>query len=465
MTKGKQSATSKVVKKIVKESAGSFEKDFAKLNEQQVSAVTHTDGPLMVVAGPGTGKTQVLALRTANILRTTQMNPWNILCLTFSKSGATAMRNRLREVIGSDAYGVTVNTIHGFCQDIISSHPQVFEDWSSLTQISDVERYRSLNKIFDQLLPGLLLLNPKSPYARTRDILGRISQLKREGVTDKAELERIATEFDDQMASKSKEGTKVHERNLQTAIKFREFVTIFHKYQEMLIETGRYDYEDMILNVTQALCQEDWLLASLQERYQYILIDEFQDTNGSQYALLDLLTTDPTGDQKPNFCVVGDDDQAIYRFQGANLTNILSFRDRFPEAPVVTLTKSYRCTQPILDSAESLISNNTERLVGKIENLDKHLIADTKEMGSPPTMLIAASDMSEPWMIADLCDQRLRDGIDPNEIAAGGYNAEFVAEIRRWVQRTQFKRRPPVIAKISDRTIDRDFRYPRDWGR
>ncbi|MDP7476838.1 MAG: ATP-dependent DNA helicase [Candidatus Peribacteraceae bacterium] len=417
MTKGKQSATSKVVKKIVKESAGSFEKDFAKLNEQQVSAVTHTDGPLMVVAGPGTGKTQVLALRTANILRTTQMNPWNILCLTFSKSGATAMRNRLREVIGSDAYGVTVNTIHGFCQDIISSHPQVFEDWSSLTQISDVERYRSLNKIFDQLLPGLLLLNPKSPYARTRDILGRISQLKREGVTDKAELERIATEFDDQMASKSKEGTKVHERNLQTAIKFREFVTIFHKYQEMLIETGRYDYEDMILNVTQALCQEDWLLASLQERYQYILIDEFQDTNGSQYALLDLLTTDPTGDQKPNFCVVGDDDQAIYRFQGANLTNILSFRDRFPEAPVVTLTKSYRCTQPILDSAESLISNNTERLVGKIENLDKHLIADTKEMGSPPTMLIAASDMSEPWMIADLCDQRLRDGIDPNEIA------------------------------------------------
>ena len=394
-----------------------FDAEYARLNEAQKKAVDTIDGPVMVVAGPGTGKTQVLALRTAKILKSTQMNPWNVLCLTFSKSGATAMRSRLREVIGSDAYGVTVNTIHGFCNDIIMSHPSVFEDWSSLTQISDVERYRSLNKIIDQLLPDMVLVNPKSPYTRSRDILGRISQLKREGVTQRPQLLEIADSYDTVMASKSKEGTKAHQRNVLTAKKFREFIDIFDLYQQMLKSSGRYDYEDMILNVTEAMDQEDWLLASLQERYQYVLVDEFQDTNGAQYAFIDLLTKDPTGDESPNFFVVGDDDQAIYRFQGANLTNILSFRDHYPKAPVIALTQSYRCTQPILDAAESLISKNTERLVGKIENLDKHLVAALQEDGEPPQMHFAASDMAEPWIIADMVDKRLSEGLDPNDIA------------------------------------------------
>tara|TARA_Y100000310_G_scaffold126629_1_gene125544 strand:+ start:54158 stop:57166 length:3009 start_codon:yes stop_codon:yes gene_type:complete len=410
-------AAKKAVQKMVTKGSKTFDSEYARLNTAQKKAVDTIDGPVMVVAGPGTGKTQVLALRTAKILKSTQMNPWNVLCLTFSKSGATAMRNRLRDVIGSDAYGVTVNTIHGFCNDIIMAHPSVFEDWSSLEQISDVERYRSLNKIIDQLLPDMVLVNPKSPYTRSRDILGRISQLKREGVTDRSQLLSIAQEYESAMSSKSKEGTKAHQRNLLTAKKFRELIEIFHRYQQMLSETGRYDYEDMILNVTEALKQEDWLLASLQERYQYVSVDEFQDTNGAQYAFIDLLTTDPTEDCAPNFFVVGDDDQAIYRFQGANLTNILSFRDKYPQAPVVALTESYRCTQPILDAAESLISENTERLVGKIEHLDKHLIAALQEDGEPPQMHFAASDMSEPWIIADMVEKRLSEELDPNEIA------------------------------------------------
>ena len=127
------------------------------------------------------------------------------------------------------------------------------------------------------------------------------------------------------------------------------------KYEELLRETGRYDYEDMILVVLKALEEEDWLLAGLQERYQYILVDEFQDTNGAQYRLLELLTTPRSPEDNPNFFVVGDDDQAIYRFQGANLQNILSFHKRFPSAPVIVLTTSYRCTQAILDAAGSLI--------------------------------------------------------------------------------------------------------------
>ncbi|PIR54468.1 hypothetical protein COU75_00695 [Candidatus Peregrinibacteria bacterium CG10_big_fil_rev_8_21_14_0_10_42_8] len=407
----------KIISVISKTKDESFISSYSILNEQQKKAVDTIDGPVMVVAGPGTGKTQVLALRTANILRSTQMKPGNILCLTFSKSGATAMRNRLRQIIGPDAYGVTVHTIHGFCNDVITSNPSVFEQWSSMEQISDVERFRSLNKIIDQLLPGLAIVNAKSPYIRTKDILGRLSELKREGVSNPDELYAIADEYHEIMASKSKEGTKVHKKNLLAAVKFRELIDIYCKYQEMLKATGRYDYEDMILNVIAALKEEDWLLASLQERYQYILVDEFQDTNGSQYELIELLSTDPTADSHPNIFVVGDDDQAIYRFQGANLKNILSFRERFSDAPVITLTQSYRCTQPILDAAESLISVNTERLVGRIAGMDKHLVAAAQKGGDKPKLLMSASDMSEPWMIADLVEERLEEGIPPEEIA------------------------------------------------
>jgi len=403
-----------------------FAKASGTLNDAQKQAVDTIEGPVMVVAGPGTGKTQVLALRVANILMRTQAKPHNILCLTFSKSGATAMRERLRSIIGADAYGVTIETIHGFCNDVIVRHPAVFEDWSALHQITDVERYRLLNKIIDQFLPQLELVNQKFPYGRTGDILGRISQLKKEGVTDATTLRRIADQFEKQQSEKSKTGTKVHERNLLQARKFRELVELFLRYQEQLRETRRYDYDDMILKVIGALRREDWLLASYQERYQYLLVDEFQDTNGAQYQLLDVLTQDPT-DQAPNFFVVGDDDQAIYRFQGANLQNILSFHKRFPKAPVIALTVSYRCSQTILTAAENLIEQNEERLVGHIAGLDKHLKSATDPAGIPPKLLRSVSDMSEPWLIADLIEERLKAGIQPESIAViVQTNAELV---------------------------------------
>jgi len=387
------------------------------LSDEQKLAVQTLEGPVMVVAGPGTGKTEVTALRVATILEKTHMRPGNILCLTFSKSGATAMRRRLRDIIGSDAYGVTVNTIHGFCNDIILQHPSVFEEWSALSQISDVERYRSLNKIIDQLMPNLALVNKKSPYRRTRDILMRISQLKKEGVTDRARLSAIADAYEEQMAHKGREGTKVHTANVLKARKFYELLEVFFRYQEMLEASGRYDYDDMILHVIAALKDQDWMLASLQERYQYMLVDEFQDTNGAQYAFIELLTTDPTGDAHPNLFVVGDDDQAIYRFQGANLANILSFRDRFPSAPVIPLTVSYRCPQKILDAAERLISHNSERLVHHIPGLQKHLVSAGKPEGQSPLLLLAPSDMSEPWLVADVVQERLTHGVDPSDIA------------------------------------------------
>jgi len=416
-----------VSKPAISEDAA-FDEAYRLLNPDQKRAVDTIEGPVMVVAGPGTGKTQTLALRVANILKTTHAKPGNILCLTFSKSGAVSMRERLRTIIGSDAYGVTVNTIHGFCNDVIVQHPSVFEDWSSLHQISDVERYREINRIIDELLPDLAVVNPKSPYGRTKEIIGRISQLKKEGVKDHDELVTIADRYAEDLSGKSREGTKAHAQNVLKGRKFREFLEIYFRYQKMLETTSRYDYEDMILNVIRALETEDWLLSGLQERYQYLLVDEFQDTNGAQYRLIELLSTDRTGDNRPNLFVVGDDDQAIYRFQGANLKNILSFHDRFPDAPVIPLVTSYRCTQLILDAASSLIRENTERLVGRIKGLRKDLKAASGEKGEQPRLLFAASDMAEPWMIADLVDERLRKGIAPDEIAVLVWtNAELVA--------------------------------------
>lgn len=398
-----------------------FGKEYAKLNPDQKRAVDTVEGPVMVIAGPGTGKTQVSAMRVAQILQKTQMRPSNILCLTFSTSGTVAMRERLRMLIGSDAYGVTVNTIHGFCNDLIASHPEVFEEWSALEKISDVERYREVNKIIDQFLPHIKLINKKNPYMRTGEILSRISQLKREGKTDRSKLLRIAEDYRVIMEGKSKEGTKVHAKNILMAQKFRDLLDLFFAYQEMLARTQRYDYEDMILFCLEALLPgggSDWLLSGLQERYQYILVDEFQDTNGAQYQLIERLSTYENLDHQPNLFVVGDDDQAIYRFQGANLTNLLSFRTRFPAAPVIVLTMSYRSVQPILDAAGDLIAKNMERLVGKIPGLQKDLKTSfPKDIHSRPKLLFSPSDAMEPWFVADLIEERLKSGQKPDEIA------------------------------------------------
>ncbi|MBI4129087.1 ATP-dependent helicase, partial [Candidatus Peregrinibacteria bacterium] len=416
---------------ILRRKMDRFTEEYGKLNQEQRSAVDAIEGPVMVVAGPGTGKTQVTALRVANILRRTHMRPSNILCLTFSVSGATAMRERLRALVGPDAYGVTIATMHGFCNDIIAGNPVVFDSWSALEKVSDVERYRIVNSSIDALLPDLALVNPKNPHRRTRDILDRIAQVKREGKIQD-DLTQATSIFAQEMEEQSSIGTKAYERDLLSARKVREFTEVFRWYQEVLEKTQRYDYEDMILYVLRALEEHEWLLQSLQERYQYILVDEFQDTNGAQCRLINLLTTYQTLDHEPNLFVVGDDDQAIYRFQGANLLNLLQFRERFPRAPVIVLTTSYRCSQPILDAAGSLIAKNTERLVGKIPGLRKELVAGNplslgervRVRGPPPlgegivpTLYHVPSDTAEPWVIADIVEECMGEGIPAGEIA------------------------------------------------
>lgn len=411
-------AVSVSARKETKQPPSIFESEYKKLNEAQRKAVDTIEGPVMVIAGPGTGKTQTLAMRVASILKKTQMRPSNILCLTFSVSGATAMRDRLRLLIGADAYGVTVSTIHGFCQSIISNNPSLFEEWSMKEQISDIQKYQELNAIIDDLVGSSKLLNPKDPYGRDGDILARISQVKREGKTVK-DLEKALKEFEGQMHEKNERARtdSGRKKNLLLVEKFADFIEIFKRYQQMLSDKGFYDYDDMILFALKALEENDWLLAGLQERYQYILVDEAQDTNGAQWKVIERLTTYDALAHEPNLFVVGDDDQAIYRFQGANLQNMLSFHERFPKAPVIPLTVSYRSTQVILDAAQALIEKNEERLVGKISELNKTLSASTKEEGPSPVLLRAPSDVAEEWLIANILQERIQQGIPPKRIA------------------------------------------------
>jgi DNA helicase II / ATP-dependent DNA helicase PcrA len=393
-----------------------FDAEYTRLNDAQKQAVDTVEGPVMVVAGPGTGKTQVLALRVANILKKTQARPGSILCLTFSTAGATAMRERLRRLIGGDAYAVTVSTVHGFCDSIISRNPMVFADRSTQKAISEIERYKTMQKLIDEISDHAALINPKNPYERIPAILGRISDCKREGKTID-DLLRVADEYDGVMAHKSKEGTKQHDKNLLQARRFRDFVGLFRRYSEVLQEKGLYDYDDMILTVISALNEEEWLLAGLQERYQYILVDEAQDLNGAQWKVIERLTTSDISPNDPNFFLVGDDDQAIYRFQGANLTHMLAFNERFPKAPIIVLTENYRSTQKILDAAGRLIKHNEERLIGRIPHLVKDLKAANGEEGLEPVLLRPPSDAAEPWLIADIIHDRLAQDIKPEDIA------------------------------------------------
>jgi len=334
-----------------------YNKALAQLNDAQRKAVQTTEGPVMVLAGPGTGKTQTLALRVAYILETTQMRPSNILCLTFSMAGVIAMRKRLRQIIGPDAYGVTVHTIHGFCNDIIMQYPDIFTDFKAREQISEVQQIRTVRAALQKLPTGSVLGAPSksdNSIDRSSDILRRISDMKREGKSLE-DLEKLIPQYSESI----KYTPTGKERNLESKVylndarkvqQFKEFIEIYRAYQTSLNEKHLYDYNDMILVTHKVLKEQDWILATLQERYQYLLVDEFQDLNGAQTSIINILTTYPTGDT-PNVFVVGDDDQAIYKFQGANLGNMLEFKQRYQaELITITLQKNYRSHQAILNA-------------------------------------------------------------------------------------------------------------------
>lgn len=337
-----------------------FKDSLNKLNASQREAVETIEGPVMVIAGPGTGKTQILTLRIANILMETDTAPSSILALTFTESGAKAMRERLRLYIGATAYQVPIFTFHGFAQKLISDYPDAYERVIGGRPINDLEKINNLETIINS--GEIKLLRPfGNPTYYVTHLLRIIAQLKQEYLTpdhlaDIIKQQEATLLGVEKIHQKGAHKGKVRgeyskfEKNIE---KNKELLYIFRRYEALLVEQRLYDFEDMIVETVKALSTNESMLRDLQENYQYILADEHQDVNGSQNKILELLAS---FHQNPNLFVVGDEKQAIYRFQGASLENFLYFTEHYPNTKVISLVDNYRSGQTILDAAHSLVA-------------------------------------------------------------------------------------------------------------
>jgi len=435
-----------------------FEERYAKLNKQQKKAVDTIDGPLLVVAGPGSGKTEILSLRVAEILRRSQILPSNILCMTFTDAASSNMRDRLSRLIGNEAYRVSIHTFHSFCINIIQKYPEYFYKGTQFSPADSLTQVRILEDIFFNLPQGNMFrdsYHKEKGFSYLSDAKKRIEHLKKSGITPEefkkiiehnkrsvrraekiivpalegrltkdalelvkntvlllfkeSEKENLEDPFpqedslflpmlasyanslqgalmdavsDDGKNSsislwKTKyiktrdDGTKTLKETLDEE-KIDILADVYDLYRKRMTSKAFFDFDDMILDAIESIEKHPRLKFELQEQYQYILVDEFQDTNNAQMKLVNLILNAPVNEGRPNVMVVGDDDQAVYKFQGAELSNILNFKIRFTDVEVVTMTDNYRSTQDVLDIATHIIRKGHNRLE-TLYKIDKSL--------------------------------------------------------------------------------------------
>lgn len=393
-----------------------FDAAYTKLNAQQKKAVDSIDGPVIVLAGPGTGKTQVLATRIANILLKTDTPPYAILALTFTEASAVNMKARIVGLIGQPGHYVHVTTFHSFCSDVIKSYPEYFPIDPESSPLSDLESFEIMKHLIDTLpLDTLKPIN--SPNYYISSLRGMLSTLKREGILP-ADLQAHIAEYEQiDTAQVSPRELKEREKIIQ---KNKELLLVYFAYQSELIKRKRFDYDDMISLVVEAMRSNDELLITLQEKYHYFLVDEYQDTNSAQNAVVHLLANF-WGDQA-NIFVVGDPHQSIFRFQGASVENVLQFTHQYPAATIITLTQGYRCPATLYDAAHALISHNESTTTTAIGNPELFSalnikLESQKNESAPIRLLRPTSQQEEAVAIAKDIEQLLRSGVDPNEIA------------------------------------------------
>lgn len=395
-----------------------FEEAYAQLNNAQKQAVDTIDGPVLVVAGPGTGKTQILTLRIANILLRKDIDPENILALTFTDSGAKAMRERLRRYIGATAYRVPIFTFHGFAEQLIAQYPDAYQKVIGGRPASDIEKVDHIERILND--GQIKLLRPMgNPEYYVFAIIRTISQLKQEYITPDAfsrliaeqegELEQVE-KYHEKGAHKGKVKGEYAKKEKAIA-KNRELLHVYRQYDALLAETKLYDFDDMIVETVKALSENEDMLRDLQERYQFILADEHQDVNGSQNRILELLAS---FHDSPDIFAVGDEKQAIYRFQGASLENFLAFKKQFKGTTVVELTQNYRSGQSILDAAHSLVAVDDGPAV--LKELRVPLTACAVAEASVDRRAFVHQAIEDDWLVAAIGEQ-LNAGTPPQEIA------------------------------------------------
>lgn len=461
------------------------------LNQKQKEAVEYLEGPLLVLAGPGTGKTQLLSEKVTYILKNTDTNPENILCLTFTETGAANMRERLKTIAGKAGQKVNIGTYHAFGSDILAQYKNYAEDYDRMINapIDEVSQFKIVKKIQSKL-SGKDILRKDN----VKDIISVISAAKSAGLTS-SDLEKIAEQnlADSKILSEAispllknivprvyKESYEnaykpIYEilqkytnfppilKNIERSIvglagslkeaiieaestekikplsewkdayfekdgrgnyrlkdrvankKLVSIAKLMEKYDEYLVENGLFDFDDMIEEAVKILHKDAGFKATLSERYQFIMLDEFQDTNPSQFAIIKELTDY----EKPMIMAVGDDDQAIYEFQGALSTNLTDFQ-KYYSANVIPLVENYRSTQEILDFSREIINQAPDRFA------DKELVA---HQSAPKESEIyrhefLSSDM-EYGFVAEKIRELVKAGVPQNEIAVISYKTKY----------------------------------------
>lgn len=374
-----------------------FDEQYARLNKGQKLAVDTIEGPVMVIAGPGTGKTTILTLRIANILRLTDTPPSGILALTFTEAGVKAMRIKLREIIGSRANEVRIHTFHGFAKSVIDQYADHFPHLGG-EQLSDIEAEDIIRTILkDKKFFKLRPLGDPDYYISK--IIGTISDAKKEAWTPemiqsfaKEEAERVKND----PGSIATRGKNVGELKGEARDRIEKcektvwFAEVYSEYEKIKKEKKLSDFDDLIFDLLNALETNETLLRSVQEQFLYILVDEHQDTNDSQNAIIKIIAD---FFDTPNLFIVGDEKQAIYRFQGASVENFLKFQSIWGSMKLIPLTVNYRSHQSILDASFGLIENNYKD--SEYEDLRVKLESGVKHQNAPIDVVQSVDEYSE----------------------------------------------------------------------
>lgn len=298
---------------------------YESLNKEQQDAVTHTDGPLLILAGAGSGKTRVLVHRIAYLIDEKNVSPFNILAITFTNKAAGEMRERVDRMVGFGADQIWVATFHSTCVRILRRHIDLLGYDTNFTIYDTDDSKSAMKQVFKNL-------NIDSKQIKEKRVLNVISACKDELMGPEKYAELASTYEEEKIAA------------------------CFREYQETLKRSNALDFDDIIVKTVELFRKYPQILENYQDRFRYIMVDEYQDTNTAQYELIRLLA-----DKYRNLCVVGDDDQSIYKFRGANIRNILDFEMHFEDAYVVKLEQNYRSSQNILDAANAVIRNNSSR--------------------------------------------------------------------------------------------------------
>ncbi len=472
-----------------------FDEAYQQLNKNQRRAVDTIDGPVLVVAGPGTGKTQLLSMRAAQIISRTDTLPSNILCLTFTDSAALEMRQRLIKLMGAEGNRVAVHTFHSFGAEIINTHPEYFYNGARFNPADELARYELLRDIFKHLPhSNPLAKTMNDEFTALKDSRAAISHLKRAGLlpkelltildhntkfVDAAEplvnatfanrlsikdipniqhlaeklagivkkvkiaplygyksLAEVCTQCLAQAAGQAAESRKTtpltawrndwcEKNHLGELVfkdrartkKLRALAHIYQKYSASLSEHELFDFDDMVSLVAHTLEVTPELRLNLQEQYLYIMVDEFQDTNRAQLRLLTALTDNPVNEGRPNILAVGDDDQAIYAFQGAELNNILDFAAHYHQPDIVVLTDNYRSTAPILQHSRQVVTKATQRLETTLANIQKDLKPHNGHSPTDATLHQFVTISDEYRWVSEEVKRQLKSGTSPDNIA------------------------------------------------